>query len=317
VDNTTDPSVTLNWKHTGQTFVSTLMANYLKQSVVDQEETTPATIGNQLGNPIPGDTGYLTFRDRRQLAEITPDITFDLTQRRHLELSADYTRVDYDPVLPGFYVGYGAASAAAAFIQDLTQRETLTFRGRASTYDPQGDFGTTRSYGLEGEWGYHVSQVSAAYVRVGGVRSTFEQVAGAAPAPATTGVVAGAGMNWTYQLTQLFLDATRSVQPNGTGYTVDRDQLRLTLTRLFSATLTGQIAGTALRDAPTQSTILFADRTYATALLGLKWRFRRAWTLNGQYTFASQHFASVPPTTGTSNAIVLSIIYEPNRDRVN
>jgi hypothetical protein len=312
-DNTTDPSIDLNWKHTGQTYTAGLFAEYIKQSVVQADLTTAATIGTQLGNPTPGDSGYVTFHDRRQLSEVTPTFTEDLTQRQHLEVTADYTKVDYDPVLPGFYVGYSAATGAIALIEDISQRTSLTLRGRASEYEPEGDFPNTRTYGLEGEWGYHVSQVSQAYVRIGAARSSFEQLPGAVPLADTTGIVAGAGMNWTYQVTQVFLDATRTVEPNGTGYTVDRDQFRLSLTRLLSPTLSGIAAARYIRDSPSEPTVLFADRNYALASLGFKWRFRRAWTLSGEYDYTNQRYASVPPVTETSNAVLISVIYEPNR----
>jgi hypothetical protein len=313
-DNTTDPSVNLNWTHTGQTFTTGLFSQYLRQSVVQADLTTANNVGNQLGNPVGGDSGYLTQHDRRQLAEVTPTLTADLTQRWHLNVTADYVDVSYHPVITGFNVGYNSANATVGLIRDLSQRMTLTVRGLIAQYDPQGaDVGTTRSYGAEGEWGYHISQISQAYIRVGAERSSFEQVAGTAAAPDTTGVVAGAGMNWNYQVTQVFLDATRTVEPNATGYTVDRNQLRLSLTRLLSPMFSGEVGGRYYRDSPTEPTILFADRNYGVGYVGFKWRFRRAWTLNGEYDYTYQHYASAPPVTESSNAVVLSIIYEPNR----
>jgi hypothetical protein len=312
-NDTADPSVDLNWKHTGQTYIAGVFAEYLNQSIVQANLTTAASVGNQLGNPVPGDSGYVTFHDRQQLTELTPTLTVDLTQRLHLNVTAEYTKISFDPVIPDFDVGYNSENATVGLIRDLSQRTTLTVRGLVSQNTPDGDFAITRSYGVEGEWGYHVSQLSQAYVRIGALRSTFEQLPATPATPDTTGVVAGAGMNWTFQVTQVFLDATRTVEPNATGFTVNRDQLRLNLTRSFSAKLTGEAGARLSRDTATQSTAEFANRNYVAGFLGFKWRYRRAWTLSGEYDYTNQHYSSVPPTTESSNAVLLSVIYEPNR----
>ena len=313
VDDTADPSINLNWKHTGQTFTAGVFAEYVDQSVVQSDLTTAATIGNQLGNPVAGDSGFLTEKDRRQLAEVTPTLTLDLTQRQHLELTADYSNVNYNPVIPDANVGYNSLNLTAGLIQDLSQRTTLTLRGLFGQYNPRGASNTTTSYGADGQWGYHVSQVSQAYVRLGAMRSTFEQVPGAPHVASVTGVVAGAGMNWTYQVTQVFLDITRDVEPNSTGFTVDRDQLRLSINRSFSAKFTGLVGARYYRDTPTETTILFADRSYGVGFLGFKWRFRRAWTLSGEYDYTWQKYAAVSSSTANSDAVLLSVIYEPKR----
>jgi hypothetical protein len=94
---------------------------------------------------------------------------------------------------------------------------------------------------------------------------------------------------------------------------VDRDQLRLSLARDYSPTTTAELGARVARDTPTEATVLFAARSYAVGYLGFKWRFRRAWTLSGEYDYTYQHYADTPPVTESSNAILLSVIYEPNR----
>ena len=312
-DDTTDPSVTLNWLRTGQTYKGGLYAQYIRQSVVDANQTTVSTIGNQLGNPVAGDSGYISVYTKRQLEEVSPTFTIDLTQRRHLAITADYQNVTYDPVIIGFNDSYSTENASIGLVQDFTARSSATLRARIEQFNPDGDLQSVRSYGLEGQWDYHLSQISQAYVRVGAQRSFFEDVTGLPHVVPSTGVVAGAGVNWTFQITQLFVDFTRTVEPNSTGYTVNRDQFRLTLNRSLSPTLTAVAAARYVHDAATASTAVFATRDYGLASLGMKWRFRRAWTLNGEYDFTAQHYASVPPVHEHSNAILLSVIYEPNR----
>jgi len=312
-DNTTDPSLALNWLHTGQTYKAGLYGQYSRQSVVDAELTTPATIGNQLGNPVAGDSGLVSQRGKQQLGELAPTFTIDLTQRRHLNITADYNNVSYQPVIPGLNVNYNSANGTIGLVQDFTERSTGTVRALITQFDPQGEFATTRSYGLEGQWDYHLSQISQAYLRVGAVRSFFEDVPGFSHVAPSTGVVAGAGVNWTFQITQLFLDFTRTVEPNSTGFSVNRDQVRLSLNRAFSATVALVLAARYAHDAPTTSTPDFTNRDYGLASAGVKWRFLRAWTLSGEYDFTYQRYASVPTTNERSNAVLLSVIYEPKR----
>jgi hypothetical protein len=312
-DDTTDPSVTMNWLHTGQTYRAGILGHFIRQSIVEADETTAATVGNQLGNPVAGDSGYVNLRQTQEFGEVTPTFTIDLTQRRHLEVSVDYSNVTYSPAVGGFNVGYNSVNSTVGFTQDFTQRSSGTVRAVVSDFDPQGDFATTRSYGGDVEWDYHVSQISQAYIRVGAVRSTFEDLPGLPPAAATTGIVAGGGFNWTFQVTKVFLDATRTVEPNASGYSVNRDQLRLSLTRAYSPTVNLILAARYSQDSATQTGAAFENRIYGLASAGAQWRFGRAWTLNGEYDFTYQRFESVPAVNEHSNGGVLSVIYEPNR----
>jgi hypothetical protein len=334
VDNTADPSAVFNWNRTAQTYKAGLYAQYLNQSVVEANETTAGTIGNQLGNPTPGDTGLSTQRERRQLTEATPTLTIDLTQRQHLQAGGAYNYVTYSKNLPGFSVGYRSIDGNLGIVEDVTQRVGLSIRGVVTQYNPRGGFPSSTSYGGMGEWDYHTSQVSKAYIMGGAERTRFATVANVPYSPPTTSVVAGAGMNWTFQVTQIFLDLTRTVEPNGTGYTVNRDQARLSLARQLSPKFTGEIGTRLDRDRPTSPTILLADRDYAVGYLTAKWRFLRAWTLTGEYDYTFQRFgaqrgrpavpatattpavaalAAVPAVDERSNRVVLSIIWEPNR----
>ncbi len=316
VDNTTDPSVNLSWNHIGQTWKGGLTGVYLRQSIVNADFVNSATVNNQLGNPTPGDSGYFTIRQRRQLAEGTPNFTIDLTQRQHLQVTADYSNVTFEPSLAGLNIGYNSFNGSVGLIEDVTQRMTLAVRGLASQFNPRGGFASTTSYGGVGEWGYHVSQITQAYVRAGALRSSFSSVAGAPAAPSLTGVVAGGGLNWTFQVVQVFLDLTRTVEPNSTGFTVNRDQARLSVSRTFTPKLVAEVGTRLLRDRPTETTLLFADRDYAVGYVNFKWRFLRAWTLNGEYDHTYQHYAALgtqPTVNERSNAVMLSVIFEPNR----
>jgi hypothetical protein len=55
-----------------------------------------------------------------------------------------------------------------------------------------------------------------------------------------------------------------------------------------------------------------SDRRYVAAITGLEWRMYREWSLTGTYSYTWQQYVT-QQTTGRSNAINISVIYEPHR----
>ena len=315
-DSSTDPTVEADFTHHGLTYTAGVTGRYADESVARTDRAPSSITGNVtaggLGNPVGGDSGYLTISDRRQMVIVTPSASFELTQRNHLQFHGDFENVDYDRVIPGYYVGFTNIDGSVGVAHDLSQRSTLTLRVRYNQYNPDLSFSIVDSYGLEGEWGRHVSELAQAYVRVGAMHSHFTPSI-ATPATAdVTNFVGGAGMNWAFQAMQVFLDATEEVQPNATGYSVVRDQLRLRLTKSLSPKFTVIIGGNGYRDRATGNVQQFNDRKLAVGSLGLEWRFLRAWSLTGQYTYTWQKYQA-DPAAAVSNAALISFVYEPNR----
>ena len=196
VDNTADPSVVFQWNRTAQTYKAGLFAQYLNQSIVEANATNAGTANNQLGNPTAGDTGLSTQRERRTLTDVAPTFTWDFTQREHLQAGGEYDNVTFGKNLPGFSVGYNSVNGNLGVVSDVTQRSSIVVMALASQYNPQGGFAASTSVGGMGEWDYHTSQTSKAYLRAGAERTTFGTAANVPSSPPTTNVVAGAGVNW-------------------------------------------------------------------------------------------------------------------------
>ena len=180
-----------------------------------------------------------------------------------------------------------------------------------SRTDPNGDNNTTNAYGLQGEWSRRFTETSQAYVRLGAQRTRFDQTL-AGSSPSQTTFVAGSGVSWQFRVSQLFLDLTRTVDPNASGFSVKRDQIRMRYVQDFTPLVAGYIGARAYKDAAADSRAQFTDRNYAVGSLGVQWRFLRAWTLSGEYDYTRQKFDNgLGPAK--SNAVFLSIIFEPNR----
>jgi hypothetical protein len=308
-DNSTDPSLDVSYTHHGQTLTAGLLGAYSKASVVRTDRATVDTSGGGLGTPVPGDSGYVIVRNRRELTQFSPSVAYEFTQRDRLLVVADYVRADYDHEIPGFYVGYRNLDGSVGLAHDYSPRTTLTLRARYAQYDPNGSFLTTNSYGLEGEWGRHVSQISQAYVRLGALRSVFGHQ-GAVTSPAVTSVVAGAGVNWDFRPTQLFVDATRTLDPNARGYSILRDQLRLRVEHELTAKSAILMGVRAYQDTAAGNSALFPGRKYLTGTLGVRWRFERSWAIAAAYDYVRQRY-QVDPAAAESNSGTLSLIYQP------
>jgi hypothetical protein len=308
-DNSTDPSLEVNYTHHGQTLTAGLLGAYSKASVTRTDRASVDNSGGDLGNPVPGDSGYVIVRNRRELTEFSPSVAYAFTQRNRLLVVADYVGAAYDHEIPGFYVGYRNLGGSVGLAHDYSPRTTLTLRARFSQYDPNGSFLTTNSYGLEGEWGRHVSEISQAYVRLGALRSVFGQQ-GAVTSPAVTSVVGGAGFNWDFRPTQLFLDATRTLDPNARGYCILRDQLRLRVERKLTVKSAILMGVRAYQDTAIGNSALFPQRNYLTGTLGVRWRFERSWTIAAAYDYVRQRY-QVDPASAESNSGTLSVIYQP------
>lgn len=339
-NNSTDPELTFDWTHKGQTWSSNIDASYAKQRTVETLSgtttataagtstvgTAPGTQPGGLGNPNNNDAGIVDFNVRQQTINITPTFDVQVSARNHIEAQGNFVDVSFGTNTPASTVGFKNYGGSLGLEHDLTQRDQLTLRSLYAHNDPdslpavQGkpllQLPSTDSYGLEGEWTRKVTQISQFYLRLGDERSTFGTVGGIAP-PSQNTWVAGAGVNWTFQVTQLFLDATRTVSPSVIGLTVEEDQLRFRLVRDFSARLSAQVTAAGLIDKGNGSTAAlagFRERKYATSSLGLKWRLNRSFTLAAGYTYIWQRFQN-DFAAAQSNGGTLSIIWEPNKDR--
>jgi hypothetical protein len=330
-DDETDPFLNIDWNQKGQRLNTSLAMNYSKVSIVQilgpesngnagQVGTVgsgPGTAPGGLGNPTTGDSGFINVQDRQQTINIMPALDFEYSPRRHFQVTANYADVKFDQNIPGSFVGFKNEGGTVGLAQDLTPRDSLALRAIFSNTQPDttnnGTGSNTSSYGGVAEWTRHFSTTSQAYIRLGDevVRSSSSGVSGPV---SQSNWVAGGGFIWQYQISQIFLDLTRSVDPSVTGYMIKRDQLRLQATRDFSARLMGVLGVTGLIDNATGNATGFNERKYAIGNVGLQWRYSRAWTLKGSYVYTWQRYQS-DPSKEASNAFAVAVVYQPYRDR--
>jgi hypothetical protein len=283
--------------------------DWSRQDVVNSELPTSEIDGN-LGEPSTGDAGRVVLRNKRDLFRVQPYWQYDVSQRHRAEAGAYYVNADYekddlsDPTQRNAQRDYKDYGVHAGWGYALSQRSRLTFRGLASRYDTTFE---ADAYGAEAEWRSDYSETAHVYLRLGGQQTKSDR----SGESAETSVIAGAGGRWDWPTTNLFADLTRSVGPNATGAIIERNELRLRLSRAIQPRFSILGGARVTRDVALDSET-FPDREYITGDVGFDWRLTRTWSVVGTYRYIWQEYSD-EPSDASSNAINLGVVYEPGR----
>ncbi len=299
----------LDWVHRGQRVTSALAAEYSLLDVIRAEQPD-VDGGGDLGEPGLGDSGRVFTDNRRRLLSARPSFDFAVSQRRRLQLSGGYTDVKFDEQVLGAQVDYKVADLAAGLVTRLNEISNFTGRVRGSQYDLASRADTNYAHGAELQWDRTTAAETRSYLRLGAQQ--VEMLDG----DKETNWIAGAGVNFLMGRNELFLDGTHSVGPSSAGTLVTRDQLRLRWTRAFTPRLNLLAGLRAIRDEDTEDDVFstFTERKYATADLGLEWRWQEEFSLRAVYDFTWQEYADSTVDAKSSGALV-SVTYQPLQRR--
>jgi opacity protein-like surface antigen len=265
---------------------------------------------DDLGEPDPGDDiSRQTDVNRREQLDFGPRVAFDLTERVALELDAGYQDVSYDEQVADEREDYSNVGGSVGLRFRTSPTRSIAIRAGAFSYEPE-DGSSTDAQSLNVEWSNQVSETSQVFVRGGASR--VESVDALGDSDWNNGFTGGAGVRWSFEVTQIFLDANRYMDPNASGRIVERDQVRFELRRQLSPYTTLKFNARGIRDGKTDSNDVFQDREYATAGVGFEWRMTQKFTLGGGYQYRWREYDG-DPNDATSNEFFLGVTYEPNR----
>lgn len=294
-----------------QRLMSRLGARYSDESVVSSELLPADFPGVNLGEAVSGDAGRVTVRNRRKLVALTPSMQYDWTERRHVTFDLHFVDTSYDSQLFE-QTGYRDYGGGPGIVWDISQRHSLFLGLLASRYSPDNGAADTDTTGFQAEWRTERSEITRYYFRVGGSRAKRDAV-GTSPSTSTSSFNGGAGVAWTFQVTQLVLDVLRSTVPSSAGAVVNRDELRFRVNRAFQPRLSGFFALRGVRSSGVENDVApVRDRDYVTARAGFEWRANRQFSVVGAYDYAWQEFSG-EPHDAVSNGVNLSLVYEPRR----
>jgi hypothetical protein len=295
-----------------QRLVSKFLATIADESVVSSELLAADFPGIDLGETVSGDSGRVTFRNRRRLIVASPSLSYDWTQRRHLTAGLQYVDADYRNV---FFEqqSYKTYAATGGFVYDATQRSHVTFVVSERVYDPGEGAPHTNTTGAGVEWRTSATEITSFYVRGGADHSTRDAF-GTVAKLSTTSFNGGLGAEFRYPTTNMVIDLLRSTAPSSAGVVVNRDELRFRVSHDFQPRFAGFVAARAIRTTGLASSgnIGVRDRKYATGTAGFEWRATRTVSLDGTYNYTWQKY-EFDPTDATSNGVHLALVYQPRR----
>jgi hypothetical protein len=302
----------LDGQRTGARYALALDGFGSSQSLLPTSLPT-ANIGTGLGVSEPGTTLVVPTSIRQNLGYLSPNYTFEMTERRSLELNATYTDATYSHEFAGSYVNYQNITGSAGLVLRLTPTGSLTLRATAADFRP--DLGNrTDTYGGEIQWDGTLSATKQYYLRIGGGHTDFSGMMASSGTSGSANWSAGAGTHWTYTLTEIFLDATRNVAPTAQGYADNQNQLRLRIARRFTPRLAGFLGVRTIYEEPVPGTVgqNLRSQHYNYATTGLEWRIERGFSFIGAYDYTDYHFGG-PSSSGRANSVRVSVVYEPHR----
>ncbi len=305
-DDSTNGYLDLNAKGKGLKSQYGIAAQYANEEVISSELLPGGFPGVGLGEIVGTGSGRVSVRNRRELENVAPTFTYDFTPRYHLHLDADYLHASYSKSLFE-QVGFQNYQLQAGLAYDLSQQTTFTGTLIGTRYDPAIGSQPTNGYGLQAEMAFHPTQIIQYYVRLGAQRSQADVNGGSI---ANTSVTGGAGVSWTYQITQFVLDAVRGVEPTSAGQVENHTEVRFRVIRAFEPRFSGFIGARALRlRGAVGGPLNIQGDDYFAGTAGLQYELTRSYRLAGEYDYIWQRFQGEP--RAASNAFTLSIIYQP------
>jgi len=262
------------------------------------------------GDPGDGDDlGTSPEPNVQNRLSVTPDASFDLSERSILELGVGYLDVTFDEQVEDDREDYTSVSADAAYRYLLSETKSVALRIRGRQYDPI-DNVATDSQAVELEWANHTSETSQFYVRGGSSR--VEQIDDLGQSEWNTGFTGGAGVRWAFEVSQLLFEATRGLDPNSSGRLVARDEIRLQYSHSLSPVTRVLASARGVKDGTTNNQDVFQERRWVSAMLGFDWRMTRQFTLGGGYEYVWRSIEN-EPEDAQSNRLFLGVTWEPHR----
>lgn len=323
-DQSTDGYLNIagNYKTQKATYGGTF--NYANETVLSSELLAADFPGVNLGQVQGEGNGRVIIHNRRQLEQAAPKMTYDFTPRWHLKLNAMFENASFSDNVSSqqgqaqyVQIGFKDVYGSAGVQYDLTQRQDLVFTLVGARFMPDhatvqgtGNSNTTDTdrIGLEAQWDAKPTTTMQTYVRFG-INQVHANTAVAGVIDKTL-PVGGAGVVWTYQLSQYVIDAIRDLSPSSAGAVVEHDELRFRFLRALRPRLFGVLAARAVRVRGASQSILGVQGSdYAAASAALQYQLTQNYRLAGEYAYTWQHFQGEP--YAASNGITVSVIWEP------
>jgi len=316
-DQSTDGYLDLNGTYHGQKWTAGAVLTYANETVISSELLSANFGGQGLGQTTGEETGLVSFHNRRQLERFIPNFSYDFTPRLHLRSEGQYENASFSRNILVTQAGTNLLIAQEGFKDyyakgglqyDFSPRYDLVSSVVGAKFLPNGRDTTTERYGLEETFEARPGQIMQWYGRLG-VNEVHAHTAVDGNIDKTL-VVGGAGVSWTYQLSQYTADFIRDLSASAGGAVVQHDEVRGRVVKALTPRLYTVLAARYVRVRGASQTILgIVGSDYTAASGALQYQVTRSYRIQGQYEFTWQRFQGNP--SSRSNSILVSVIWQP------
>ena len=292
-----------------------LQARYAQEDVLTAELDDPDFDNPDVNRPVDLDTGRVRVGTNRESIIFSPYFNHEWTETIGFLVNADYVDVSYDQNQLNL-TDYTNATLGTGISYKTSNRSTWSLIVFGDDYEAISGANRSQSQtiGAGLELRHEFSPTMDGKIAVGYQEVDSDVTSGGVTVSESNGgTVYSAGITKKGDVSRVVLDASRTVDPGGTGFLQDRTQFRLRYTRQLSPKMFGDF------NARIQNTkeispapIVSIERNYQRYGAGLEWRISRIWSVRGDYRYTEQDFDQTVGSA-SSNEFGISLIYDPAR----
>jgi hypothetical protein len=308
-DETTNGYLQMRWDYGGIKSLTRVKLDYAHRTVLGRYFPEGASDDGGLGNPDPGTgTGDTTFPTDQDDFKFRPEFSIDLTERTAFIARLGYQNVDFEEQELNDRVSFTDTGGALGLQFRTSPTARLSVTAGASLYEPDTDFDTDAQT-VNVTWANQISEVSKYYVSGGASRVKTDN---ALNSDWQSGFNGGAGVQWQFEVTELFLEFNHYVDPSSSGRMINRDQLRFEWNRKFSDRTGLEIAARAVRDGDVGDLDILVTKEYFAGSVAYEWRFLQSTSMQVGYEYSWRKYED-DPNDAASNRVFLGVSYQPRR----
>ncbi len=263
------------------------------------------------------ETGRFFTNKRRESANLSPSLTWAVTELDTLRLGLSYTSVDYkDSVRTGLF-GYNYAVADASLSHQLSETDSVSAIFYASRYRVPDSGSVSTSLGIQGGYTHAFSETLNGTARAGVImaRQKFK-LEGEPQNERGNGMFFNAGLSKQLEAGSWEAKASRTLTPTSSGYLVGTDEVQLHIRSDLKPRLTGNLSFTGLNKEALGSQRTASNRRYARLGAGVRWRLTRWWSLKGDYAYVWQEHENAA-RAAESNMLMVSLEYAGDKTAIS
>lgn len=273
------------------------------------------------------DTGLVRVRTNRTSKNVSPSLSYALTDRDTLSASFSWTDVAYEETVTRAFTDYEYLNLSGVWQRQFSETSVLFATLFVSRFKTPQTEGETDSIGFQAGFERAFTETLSGRVAVGAIHSEFEFLERiiippfifVRPAESDdTGVLLDFSLTKRFEVSSVTVSYVSSVSPSGRGAQQSQDRWKLLgnyrINERLTALLDVEYLVSESQSAGVGSPAL--DRTYWRAEPRLRWRWTENWSVVGAYRYVNQEYDTAPDAAD-SNAVTVSLVWAGDRSSIS